>query len=114
MKDIKNKLLIYEDFHTEKQNNEYFYIDVSDKDTIMFYVINTFKIHTYQFHKYCGGDISFRNIKKYNILYCDRCNLRVEIPQYIKTITELKKYFDKKNGNRIKKFTKFEIMDLED
>ncbi len=112
MKDIKNKLLIYKDTHIEKLDDEYFYIDVSNKDTIMFYVMDTYKIHTYQIHKYCGGNIEFRNIKKYNILHCSRCNLRVEIPQYIKTITELKEYFDKKNGNIIKKFTRFEIMEI--
>ena len=114
MKNIKNKLKIYENNYTEKPYNEYFYIDISNKDTIMFYVIYGFKEHTYYKHMYCGGDIIFENIKKYNILYCHGCNLRVEIPQYIKTITELKKYFDKKNGNIIKKVTRAQLIDLED
>ena len=114
MKNIKNELKIYEDNYIEKPDDEYFYINISNKDTIMFYVIKRFEEHTYYIHKYCGGDIIFKNIEKYNILYCNCCNLRVEIPQYIKTITELKKYFDKKNGNIIKKVTRAQLIDLED
>ena len=111
---INNKLLIYKDNYTEKQRNEYFYINISDKDIIMFRWLHKDELLNCQTHKWCGGNIVFKNLKKYNILFCRDCNLRVEIPQYIKTITELKEYFDKKNGNIIKKFSRFEIMDLED
>ncbi len=109
---IDNELNIHKpELENEKIENDYFYIDISDKDTILFKWLADYP-YTYQKHKYCGGDIVIKNMKNYNVLYCRKCNLRVEIPQHIKTITELKKYFDKKNRKTIKKYNKFEIMDI--
>ncbi len=67
----------------------------------------------YLFHSYCGGKIIFENFKKYNILYCKDCNLRVEFPLYISEFKELKKYFNNKFKEIIKKVTRAELIDLE-
>lgn len=46
-------------------------------------------------HEFCGGFIEAKRVsEKYNVIFCDSCNLRIAIPVVIIDSLLLKKYLD--------------------
>ncbi len=89
-------------------------INISSDDEIFLYKVKKdgkFTEHVYTKHRFCGGTFVFRDLKKYKILTCDCCNLRVVIPKKIKTIKQLKEYFEKENPEE-KINSRSEILDI--
>ena len=101
---------------TENGDNHHFYtIKMTEKDDLLIeyyndYVLNPAKIR----HDYCYGIIGANSFKTYKILYCEKCNLRIEVPFHITTFKELKEYFENKFKEKTKKITRAELIDMED
>ena len=109
---IKEKEKKYKDLYSDNRE-EWYFLKLTEQDSIL--LQHFLKDDTiFIWHKYCVGKVFFENFKKYNILYCKNCNLRVEFPQYIKEFKEFKKYFENKFKEKIKKVTRAELIDLED
>ncbi len=101
---------------TRNGDNHHFYtIKITERDDLLIeyyndYVLNPAKIC----HDYCYGMIGANSFKTYKILYCKKCNLRIEVPFYIITFKELKEYFENKFKEKIEKVTRAELIDMED
>ena len=102
-------------FEKDKREYEIYFIRVTEQDEVEVHYNSDGQRKAYLYHCYCfGGKINFENFKKYNILYCEKCNLRIGFPQYINKLKELKKYFENKFKEKTKKVTRAELIDLED
>ena len=95
---------------------KFYFIKITEQDDKI-EVQHSFEDNKYKilfFHNFCAGNILFENLKKYNILCCEKCNLRIEFPIYINEIKELKEYFENKFKIKKKKITRAQLIDLED
>ena len=64
------------------------------------------------YHHYCGGTIDIKDNEKYKIILCNYCKLRIKFPSNINTTSELKEYFENKIKVEVKKYNKFENIDI--
>ncbi len=115
---LKSIPFLPEDDGSKYSNFEQEHIDISDKDTIVFYWIKDYleknpeTCYTYARHKLCDEHIKFYNMEKYKVLQCVGCGLRKEFPIYLNTINDFKKYFQGKDTKE-KEIDRSELIDLE-
>ena len=91
-------------------NHHFYTIKMTERDDLLIEYYNESMLNQASIkHDYCYGKIGSASFKTYKILYCERCNFRIEVPFYIRTLKELKEHFEKKDEEET---SREELMEL--